>query len=68
LRATDQGEDWLIEGSYQEPGRLPRHGAWFIKVRKSDCQVDEHGHWFPMETPDAVKAIIDKIKKSEEKP
>ena len=68
LRATDQDEDWLIEGSPQTASRLLRPAAWFIKVRKSDCQVDEHGYWFSMETPDAVKAIIDKMKGSEEKP
>ena len=58
LRVTDQGESWLVKGSYQEPGMLPDTGAWFIEVRKSDCRVEKFGHLEPLELSDDVKSIL----------
>lgn len=51
LRVVDQDPEWLISGSYQEVGKLPGTGMWFIRVRKSDCRVVGHGHWQPLDSP-----------------
>lgn len=58
LRVMDQGTDWVVMGSYQEPGKLVGTGAWFIRVRKSDCRVEKFGHYEPLEIPDEVKTFI----------
>jgi hypothetical protein len=63
LRVTDQGSDWLVTGSHQEPGRLPGTGAWFIRVRKSDCRVEKFGYSEPLEIPDEVKSFIANAKR-----
>jgi hypothetical protein len=47
-------------GSYQEPKKLPGTGAWFVRVRKSDCRVEKFGHYESLEIPDEVQAIIAK--------
>ena len=60
LRVTDRGTDWLVMGSHQEPGKLPDTGAWFIRVRKSDCKVEKFGHYEPLEIPEEVRAFISK--------
>jgi hypothetical protein len=62
FRVIDQGTAWVVMGSYQEPERLPGTGAWFVRVRKSDCRVEKFGHYEPLEIPDEVKAIIAKAK------
>jgi hypothetical protein len=62
LRVTDHGADWLVMGSRQEPGKLPGTGAWFIRVRKSDCKVEKFGHYEPLEISEDVRAIIGKEK------
>ena len=62
LRVTDQGTDWVVMGSYQEPSRLPGTGAWFVRVRKSDCRVEKFGHYEPLDIPDEVKALIARAK------
>ena len=64
LRVIDRDPDWLVEGSYEESGRLPGTGTWFIKVRKSDCRVDSFGHYEPLEIPDEVKEMIAKAKEA----
>jgi hypothetical protein len=46
---VDQGDDWVATGSHQEPGRLPGTGAWFIRVRKSDCRVQKFGFYEPLD-------------------
>jgi hypothetical protein len=58
LRAIDQGTDWVVMGSHQEPGKLPGYGAWFVRVRKSDCRVEKFAHYGPLEIPEEVKALI----------
>jgi hypothetical protein len=58
LRVTDQGAAWVVIGSYQEPNMLPDTGAWFIRVRKSDCRVEKFGHYEPREVSDEVKSIL----------
>jgi hypothetical protein len=58
FRVTDEGTDWVVTGSHQEPDKLPGTGAWFIRVRKSDCRVEKFGHWEPREIPDEVKSFI----------
>ena len=63
LQVTDQGTDWVVMGSHQEPGRLPGTGAWFIRVRKSDCRVEKFAHYEPLDIPDEVKALITAAKK-----
>jgi hypothetical protein len=50
-------------GSYQEPDKLPDTGAWFIRVRKSDCRVEKFGHYEPLEIPDEVKLFIANAKR-----
>jgi len=45
-------------GSYQEPGMLPDTGAWYIRVRKSDCRVEEFGHYAPLDVSEEVKSLI----------
>lgn len=62
LNVTDQGTDWLVMGSYQEPAKLPRTGVWFIRVRKTDCKVDKFGHYEPLEIPEEVGALTPKPK------
>jgi len=62
LRVTDRGTDWAVMGSHQESGKLPDTGAWFIRVRKSDCRVEKFGHYEPLEIPEEVKAYIAKAK------
>jgi hypothetical protein len=62
LRVVDQGTDWVVMGSHQEPEKLPGTGAWFVRVRKSDCRVEKFGHYEPLEIADEVKAIIAKAK------
>jgi hypothetical protein len=57
LCVTDQGADWLVTGSHQEPGKLRGTGAWFIRVRKSDCRVEKFGHCGPLEIPEEVKGF-----------
>lgn len=64
LRVTDQGESWLVKGSYQEPGMLSDTGAWFIEVRKSDCRVEKFGHLEPLELSDDVKSILANAKRA----
>jgi hypothetical protein len=64
LRVADQGQDWVVEGSYQEPGKLPGTGSWFIRARKSDCRVEKFGHYEPWEIPEEVKEIVGKAKDS----
>jgi NTF2 fold immunity protein len=64
LRVTDQGTDWVITGSHQEPGKLPGTGAWFIQVRKSDCRVEKFGHYAPLEISDEVKSILASAKRA----
>jgi hypothetical protein len=63
LRVTDDGTDWVIVGSHQEPGRLPGTGAWFIRVRKSDCRVEKFGHNEPLEIPEEVRPLIANAKR-----
>lgn len=58
LRVTDQGEFWVVMGSYQEPGMLPDTGAWYLRVRKSDCRVEEFGHYEPREVSEEIKSIL----------
>jgi hypothetical protein len=58
LRVTDQGTDWVVFGSHQEPGQLPYTGAWMVRVRKSDCCVKKVGHWEPREVPDEIKSFF----------
>jgi hypothetical protein len=58
LCVTDQDKDWIVTGSHQEPDKLPGTGAWYIRVRKSDCLVKEFGHREPREIPDEVKPFI----------
>lgn len=58
LRVTDQGVDWVVMGSHQVPEKLPGTGAWFIRVRKSDCRVENLGHYEPLDVPEAVKNLI----------
>jgi hypothetical protein len=59
LRVNDQGSHWLILGSYQQPGKPPSAGACFIRVRKSDCQVEKFGHYQPLDLPEEVRAVIE---------
>jgi hypothetical protein len=66
LQANDMGADWVVMGSHQEPSRLPGTGAWFIRVRKSDCRVEKFGHYEPLDIPDDVKEMIAKAKASRE--
>ena len=56
LKVTDRGTDWVVAGSYQEPDQLP--GAWTIRVRKSDCRVEELGHYMRREIPDEIKSFF----------
>ena len=49
FRVVDQGDDWLVMGSHQESERLPGTGAWFIRVRKSDCRVQKFGFYEPLD-------------------
>lgn len=65
LQTIDRGQDWVVMGSYQEPDRLPGTGAWFIRVRKSDCRVEQFGHYHPLDIPDEVKDIIATTKQRE---
>ncbi len=58
LRVTDQGEAWVVMGSYQEPGMAADTGAWRMRVRKSDCRVEELGHYEPRELSDEVKSAL----------
>lgn len=58
LRVMDQGTDWVVMGSYQEPDKLVGTGAWFIRVRKSDCRVEKFGHYEPFEIPEEVRSFI----------
>ncbi len=58
LRVTDKGEAWVVTGSYQEPGMTPETGAWYFRIRKSDCRVEEFGHYEPRELPENVKSIL----------
>jgi hypothetical protein len=58
LRVTDKGGFWIVMGSYQEPGMPPDTGAWYLRVRKSDCRVEEFGHNEPRELPEEVKSFI----------
>lgn len=58
LRVIDQGTDWLVMGSYQEPGKLTDTGAWLIRVRKSDCRVERFGHYEPLDIPDEIKPFF----------
>lgn len=58
LRVTDQGESWVVMGSYQEPNMLPNTGAWSIEVRKSDCRVEKFGHYAPLEVSEEVKSLL----------
>lgn len=53
LRVTDQGADWVVMGSHQEPGMRPGTGAWFVRFRKSDCRVQKFGHYEPTDVPEA---------------
>jgi hypothetical protein len=45
-------------GSYQEPGKLTDTGAWLIRVRKSDCRVEQFGHYEPLDIPDEIKPFF----------
>src|ERR1700722_8349809 len=58
LRVTDEGVDWLVMGSYQEPRRLPETGAWLLRVRKSDCRVEKFGFYEPLDIPDEIKSFF----------
>ena len=58
LRVTDQGTDWVVVGSYQEPSQIPGTGAWMVRVRKSDCCVRKFGHWQPTKIPDEIKSFF----------
>jgi len=58
LRVTDEGKNWFVMGSYQEPGRLPDYGAWYIRFRKSDCRIETFAHYGPLEVPDEVKPYV----------
>jgi hypothetical protein len=58
LRVTDKGEAWVVMGSYQEPGMPPDTGAWYLRVRKSDCRVEEFGHYERRELSEEVRSIL----------
>jgi hypothetical protein len=58
LRVLDEGTDWVVMGSYQEPDRLPDTGAWMVRVRKSDCRVEKFGHYEPLEVPEEIKSFF----------
>jgi hypothetical protein len=58
LRVTDKGEVWVVMGSYREPGMPPDTGAWYLRIRKSDCRVEEFGHYAPLEVSEEVKSIL----------
>jgi hypothetical protein len=58
LRVADEGGDWVVMGSYQEPGGLPYTGAWMIRARKSDCRVEKFGHCEPREIPEEIKSFF----------
>lgn len=58
LRVVDEGIAWFITGSYQEPEEPPGTGAWLLRVRKSDCRVEELGHYRPREIPDEIKSFF----------
>ena len=62
LRVTDEGTNWLVTGSYQEPGKLPGYGAWFIRMRKSDCRVETFAHSGPLDIPEEAKPYIAEAK------
>jgi hypothetical protein len=66
LRIADEGADWVVTGSHQEQDRLPGTGAWFIRVRKSDCRVEKFGHYEPLEIPEEVKSFIADAKRRKE--
>lgn len=51
LRVSNEGETWLVEGSYQEPAKAPGALSWFIRVRKYDSLVENLGHRHPFEIP-----------------
>lgn len=58
LRVTDEGEYWLVMGSYQEPGSLPDSGAFMLRIRKSDCWVEKFGIYEPREVPEEIKSFF----------
>jgi hypothetical protein len=53
LSVVDQGGDWVVMGSHQEHGMRQGTGAWFVRVRKSDCRVQKFGHFEPVGVPEA---------------
>src|SRR5215475_2127344 len=58
LHVVDERTVWSIRGSYQELDRPPGTGAWTLRVRKSDCRVEELGHYQPREIPDEIKSFF----------
>jgi len=63
LRVTDKGEFWIVMGSYQEPGMPLDTGAWYLRVRKSDCRVEEFGHYERRELSENIKSFIANAKR-----
>lgn len=58
LRVVDEETAWFITGSFQEREEPPGTGAWLLRVRKSDCRVEELGHYRPREIPDEIKSFF----------
>ncbi len=63
LKVADEGESWLVRGSYQEPGEAAGVGAWFIRIMKDDARiVNVHHQGPPLDPPEEIKTLIEQIR------
>ena len=59
LKVADEGESWLVRGSYQEPGEAAGVGAWFIRIMKDDARIVKVHHQGPrLDPPEKIKTFI----------
>ncbi len=64
LGVTEQGDSWLVEGSYVEPELAPEGGgSWYIRLMRDDGRVVELGHRIAaLELDDEIKELEERSK------
>jgi len=58
LTATEKGDYWRVEGSWNRDNKLEGRGPFFLSIAKSDGRITDFGIWGAIHAhPDALARI-----------